>query len=429
MKKIFKYKKGLFLFAFFTLLISCNESNDPDLIFEDVPSIRLEKKEKEIRDFLKASEHGWKMLYFTDNSALGGFTFLFNFINDEEVIMDSDFGNPDPSTASLYDVSVGSTLKLTFTTKNVIHELSDGANFPSSEFAGQGYRGSFEFLFSSIEGENIIFRSNRDPSNFITFKRASETDWATLDNHDTVISKMNNDPSKSYFRALKINEKLYNFSYNDNSRFANNSDGESEVNFGIGFTETGIIISPAIDIDGILVDTFEYDESTDKFIAKINGIEVASIFYSDLPSTPFLDYEILPGFLDVNYFFELPPILDSPGFTALVDQYQEENSFLELSRIVILDLDKDTGAIVFVTGFGNAFYNFNKKIENDKLILEFTTTNAPAFTPFLQPLLDIFFSTDGFYVENTGTLRDFSNGTFRFILAEDTSIRFSFFVR
>ena len=305
---------------------------------------------------------------------------------------------------------------------------SESFSFDDGRMKNISYDSTKGFGLRAIAGEARGFAHSGEISES-SLKRASETDWATLDNHDTVISKMNNDPSKSYFRALKINEKLYNFSYNDNSRFANNSDGESEVNFGIGFTETGIIISPAIDIDGILVDTFEYDESTDKFIAKINGIEVASIFYSDLPSTPFLDYEILPGFLDVNYFFELPPILDSPGFTALVDQYQEENSFLELSRIVILDLDKDTGAIVFVTGFGNAFYNFNKKIENDKLILEFTTTNAPAFTPFLQPLLDIFFSTDGFYVENTGTLRDFSNGTFRFILAEDTSIRFSFFVR
>ncbi|QTD38618.1 DUF4302 domain-containing protein [Polaribacter batillariae] len=216
----------LLVALFLLILSSCQDNSDPDLLFEDTPTVRIEKAIKELEESLQSSENGWKMTYFTDNTQLGGYTFLFDFISNSEVKMDSDFGTPDASKVSLYDITLGSTVKLTFTTKNVIHELSDGANSPDSDLVGQGYRGSFEFLYFKKEGEDILFKSNRDRDNIIRFTKATADDWTNLTTQNKAMLNDNipNKPLKSVFRNLTIENNgqitVYDFSFNKNRRFA-----------------------------------------------------------------------------------------------------------------------------------------------------------------------------------------------------------------
>ncbi len=259
--KLFKLYKWHTAIALFIVLLYGCQNNDPEPLFDDSPSVRVDKKIKEIKSFLQSSEKGWKVTYFTDNTQLGGYTFLFDFISDNEVTMDSDFGKADPSRVSLYNLSLGSTIKLSFTTKNVLHELSDGANYPDPDLRGQGYRGDFEFLFSSFDGDDIIFRVNRDTSIYLRFKRASAQDWVDLKMNKSIMELINGETL-----AYKIGDKTEFSSYNEGRRFAKNNDN-LDLSFGVGFTPTGIIVSPAINANGTMYSEFTLSADRKKFVS------------------------------------------------------------------------------------------------------------------------------------------------------------------
>lgn len=250
--KLFQiYKWQIITVLFFVLSYGCQDNNDAEPLFDEVRSVRIDNAKAELKAALQSSPNGWKITYFTDDSQLGGFTFLFNFINEGEVTMDSDFGNPDTSVTSLYDVVFGSTLKLSFTTKNVLHELSDGANFPNDSFVGQGYRGDFEFLWDSYDGDDIIFRVNRDTSNFIRFSKATADDVNDISKNMDIWESF---PSTTF--GYKIGDEAATFSYDFNTRYASNIDNNETDGFGVGFTPVGITISPAIDLNGTLHSNF-----------------------------------------------------------------------------------------------------------------------------------------------------------------------------
>lgn len=267
MKSIIKYDHlSIYILCFLLVFTSCQNNNDPEPLFSDTPAVRVKKEIEKLRTTLKSSKNGWKVTYFTDDEQLGGYSFLFNFIGDEEVVMDSDFGNPDPSRKSLYDITLGSTIKLTFTTKNVIHELSDGANYPDQELRGKGYKGDFEFLLSSYDGDDIVFRVNRNTSNYLRFKRASAEDWNNLDKATEVQNKINN---LSSFWNFNVNGEEYYVTYNKTRRYATSFIGG--VSFGVGFTTTGIKVSPGIESNGVTHTDFTFDLANEELVSVIDN--------------------------------------------------------------------------------------------------------------------------------------------------------------
>ncbi|MGY0406924.1 MAG: DUF4302 domain-containing protein [Polaribacter sp.] len=285
MKYLKKLNWQILSLLIFVSIYSCQNNDNPDLLFSDVPSVRFNKEVKKVQDFLIAADNGWKITYFTDNTMLGGYTLLFDFINETEVKMDSDFGNPDPSKISLYGFSLGSTLKLSFTTKNVIHELSDGDNYPDGEFEGKGYKGDFEFLFSSFDGEDIIFRSNRDPSNYIRFKKATAEDRSNFSKNDDIRKEI-------YGQFIyKINGVTNTFNYNEARRFAINVNSDvNDTNFGVGFTPKGIIVSPAITAEnGKVYGKFTLNAKKDKLVSEDGEF---SIFIFKSSFNPNQDWKI-----------------------------------------------------------------------------------------------------------------------------------------
>ncbi|CAL2081445.1 DUF4302 domain-containing protein [Tenacibaculum sp. 190524A02b] len=274
--KLFKSHIYLALFTVFSLFItSCQDNNDPELLFEDTPTARTKQAIQKLRTALKSSENGWKVTYFTDDELLGGYTFLFNFISDEEVKMHSDFGNPDPNKLSLYDITLGSTIKLSFTTKNVLHELADGDNYPDNDLVGRGYKGDFEFLLSSYDGDDIIFRVNRDASNYLRFKKATAADWTDIEKHKTIRESF-----PTNHMAYKIGDKVSNFSFNPLRWFASNTDNNGTAGFGVGFTSTGVVISPAIDVNGTKYSEFTLSDDKTQLVSLDGNF---TIFFLKLP--------------------------------------------------------------------------------------------------------------------------------------------------
>ena len=160
-KNIFKYLMLIFLAV---QLNSC-VSTDAEQKFDESPTERLNKQKKELNDLLLSSENGWKAVYYTDDSQLGGFTHLFKFLPDGKVDMASDFDADTDIHNSQYEIQLGSTVSVVFTTKNKIHLLSDANNSPLA--AGKGFLGDFQFLYYGQENGDLVFRTNRTVKKFV----------------------------------------------------------------------------------------------------------------------------------------------------------------------------------------------------------------------------------------------------------------------
>ncbi|OXA78966.1 protein of unknown function [Flavobacterium aquidurense] len=278
---------------------SCS-SNEAEQKFEQTPTERLNTQKKELNDVLLSSEFGWKAVYFTDNTVLGGYTHLFKFANDGTVQMASDFDSDTKTYKSEYAIQLGSTVSLVFTTKNRIHLLSDSNDYPIDLLRGKGYLGDFQFLYYGQENGEIIFKTNRSVQE-LRFVKASAADWANLPKNIVMEQNVIGADTRPLFRLLETNDGTtkhqFDFSFSDVTRFAEANSVETgyavSYDMGIGYTPTGIIASPAVEVGGQKLSVFVYDDATGSFTATgTNGVS-AVIKYSTKPLVLTDDYKLL----------------------------------------------------------------------------------------------------------------------------------------
>ncbi|OAD43113.1 DUF4302 domain-containing protein [Polaribacter atrinae] len=432
------------------VLSSCDENNDPELLFEDTPTVRIEKSIAELKTALQGSENGWKTTYFTDDSELGGFTFLFDFISDSEVIMDSDFGTPDVSATSLYDITLGSTVKLTFTTKNVIHQLSDSNNFPDDDLRGQGYKGSFEFLYFKTEGDDILFKSNRDRDIIIRFSKASKEDWTSLTSLNKTMLETNipKNPLKSVFRNITLESggktTLYGFSFNEARRFATvtaiSKDAvKTDLSFGIAPKPTGFVVSPAIEIENVVLEEFIYNLDDDEFVAEVDGVKITLSYADELSFLlPFYDFgNESRGNNNMRlYRTNLPNSdLSSENFINFYKEWEAHftatQSGRTVTRVYLYNLETVDNSFVQVRylSSGRSFslnfkftYTVTENATGNKIykLTETVPVNTTRRAGIL-PLLDFLFRDSGFYVQK---MVDFNanQNTLGIIPVDDTTM-------
>ncbi|WP_163401183.1 DUF4302 domain-containing protein [Flavobacterium fluviatile] len=297
LKNIFKY----LMLGFVALSLgSCSNNTDAEQLFDQTPTERLNAQKKELNDLLFTSEYGWKAVYFTDDTQLGGYTHLFKFLPGNKVEMASDFDSDTKTYTSDYDVVLGSTVSLLFDTYNRIHLLSDSNSYPTTALRGKGYLGDFQFLYYGQENGDIIFKSNRLVRE-VRFVKATAEDWADLSKNLITQQNLIGSSARPLFRSLDVNDgskvMKYDFSFNVATRYvlAPSIDaGSSEVlSFGVGYTPTGIVISPAIEVAGQKLTTFLYNDTDGSFTATGTGGVTASIKYSNSPFVLTDDYKLL----------------------------------------------------------------------------------------------------------------------------------------
>jgi hypothetical protein len=338
LKNIINY----FLVALLAIqLVACDNKENLDSPFNGTPTERLNAKEKELNDLLASSEFGWKAVYFTDNTQLGGFTHLFKF-KDGKVDMASDFDNDTSIFSSEYDIVLGSTVSLVFTTKNRIHLLSDSNNFPTAALRGKGYKGDFQFLYYGQDNGEIIFKTNRSFEE-LRFVKATAQDWADLPKNIAMIPNMVGASTRPLFRLLETNDgtkvSQFDFTFTSNSRFATSNSIESGSsltnNIGIAYSPTGIVVSPAVKVGNQELTTFTYDPATGNFNATGTGGVTASIKYSAKPLVLTDDYKMfLPGSPYIYFgYFVGDYIEDAPtNSTLFVSLLNQANTGLPVGK-------------------------------------------------------------------------------------------------
>ena len=329
-KNIFRF----LIIAFLATQLGSCDSNEAEQKFDKTPAERINAKKKELNDVLLSSEYGWKAVYFTDNTQLGGFTHLFKFSADGKVAMASDFDSDTNIYNSDYSIEIGSTVSLLFSTKNRIHLLSDSNNYPTEALKGKGYKGDFQFLYYGQENGEIIFKTKRSFQE-LRFVKATAEDWTDLELHTEMAQNVKGSDERPLFRLLEINDgteihKL-DFNYGSNTRFATANSVEQgysiSYNMGIAFTKTGIIVSPALVVNNQELTEFIYDDSTRDFTATgTNGVS-AVIKYSTKPLILTDDYQLLlPGGGNNVYAYErglTESEANSPLFLSLLEDIEK----------------------------------------------------------------------------------------------------------
>ncbi|WP_158728105.1 MULTISPECIES: DUF4302 domain-containing protein [unclassified Flavobacterium] len=296
LKNILKY---LFIAALAMQLASCDNKEDVDPIFNQTPTERLNVQKKELNDLLESSEFGWKAVYFTDTTQLGGFTHLFKF-KSGSVEMASDFDNDTAIYKSEYGIELGSTVSLVFTTKNRIHLLSDSNNFPVASLRGKGYKGDFQFLYYGQDNGQIIFKTNRSFQE-LRFVKATAQDWADLPKNIAMIPNVVGASTRPLFRLLETNDgsktSQFDFNFTGATRYAtaNSIETGSNItsNIGIAYTATGIIVSPPVKVGNQNLTDFTYDSVSGAFTAAGTNNVTATIKYSNKPLVLTDDYKKL----------------------------------------------------------------------------------------------------------------------------------------
>ncbi|MBF7093062.1 DUF4302 domain-containing protein [Flavobacterium sp. ALJ2] len=432
-----KYLYKLLIVAFVAIQLVACSNGDTEEKFNETPTARTNAESKKLDDLLLSSEYGWKAVYFTDNTQLGGYTHLFKFSPGGKVTMASDFDSDTKKHDSQYEIQLGSTVSLVFTTANRIHLLSDSNSYPTKDLKGQGYLGDFQFLFYGEDKGDIVFRTNRKFEE-LRFIKATAADWANLSKNILMKGNVIGADTRSLFRFLETNDgtavNQFDFNFNDITRFATADPiaaGLSKsFNVGIGYSPTGIIVSPAIEIKGQALSEFVYNDADGSFTANgTNGVS-ATIKYSNKPLVLTEDYKIL---------LNGQPSSDFGYYEVDVTKVAPTNSILFKNEIKKINASLPAGAIIIAVELyfnhskgnfikylfsdgGSIFHYVNVKEDpiNKTLILTHKSWNGNVANPtpaFLADFDNYFLDAKGIYVNKESFRLYYTNTVYTFTSA------------
>jgi hypothetical protein len=432
-KNIYKY---LFAVLLALQLSSCNNNTDAEQFFKQTPTERLNAQKSELGKALLDSQYGWKAVYFTDNTVLGGYTHLFKFATDGTVEMASDFDDDTAVYKSEYEIQLGSTVSLTFTTKNRIHLLSESDNYPIAALRSKGYLGDFQFLYYGQENGEIIFRTNRAGKE-LRFVKATAADWTDLPKNLVMEKNVVGAISRPLFRLLETNDGTtkhqFDFSFSDVTRFATANSIEAgyavSYNMGIGYSPTGIIVSPAVEVKDQKLSVFVYNDADGSFTATgTNGVS-AVIRYSTKPLIVTEDYKVMLTAPQTGYAYIHANLATAPSnsalFTSLINEIHASlPATQKVNRIQFTFNDAFGESYItysFTGGKTLIYHNFTVKEDavNKRLILVSGTwqanTGATIAEPALLKKVDLeLMNPSGLYVKKESFKIGFSNTIYTF---------------
>lgn len=407
--------KFTLLFSVLLIVASCSNDDDTSSVFGENPTERQLQQQEELSELLQSSPEGWKMTYFTDDprytdtdQQLGGWTFVMKFTDDEHVTMVSDFTAETLSPKeSLYDIIPGSTTKLSFSTATWISLLSDSANYPTAALTAYGYKGDNEFLYYGQEGDDLIFRSDRDQIE-IRFTKATAEDFTNLDQARETGNLLANSGNFQVEISEDGNITTYdNFSFNPSTRFVTNTEVDS-LSFGVAYKPNGLKVVKPIQVGSEEATDFTYDATNNWFISELSNGNYVKILLGD----PILVSDIVS-----DYYFAVlgvsggPIETDSEGFVEIFNTVYEDvqnEKSLDLYgffvapqfgfvQYVFFDENDDP---VYVN---HAVSNYSVDDGAGTLTLEDGGYQDSSYEDLLQPFDDLLFDADGLKVISTGS--------------------------
>ncbi len=427
------YRKYFAISLLILCFFSCN-NDDNQVLFEDSPAERIAQGNSEVLSLLTSEAQGYRGVYFTKNDEFGGFTFYLKFNTNGTVDMTSDFDLETAIESSSFEVRLGTTTELVFTTRNHIQKVSD----PSTDgLIGTGFKGTSVFQYYGNENGNLVFRDVRNknssflelsPTGFASFEAESIMEAeASLAQRQNILPTIDS----SVFQLLTVQNSTgtsnFDFNYDALRLYANPqitlSDGNVvEYNFGLNFNETGFVVSPAFEYEGEVYEEFLYDENSSSYVSSVNGT-TATVYLSNTPS--FFKDDVngigkVGRQIFISFIEDGVNPLTSPGFNNLIETMEfnvtqtdgrSDWVYSGLAYFAVPDPSGDVRVDVFFSNPSNpnlerAIYLLKPVTEDNKLFLTFEgVTNQLGFELFqqLSPFVQFWASVEGMYYTDEGT--------------------------
>ncbi|MBB1150621.1 DUF4302 domain-containing protein [Myroides sp. NP-2] len=332
--------------------VSCN--NDDSGVFSKNPMERESEQQKELKDLLVNAEQGWKFNYFPEESGLGGFTFLMKFNAEGKVTMVSDFSEEGyTENTTDYELQLRGTTSLVFVDETWIHKLSDPIN--SALRTAKGFEGEFQYRYYGFDDNSIFFRGTRVFDKEFSFVRATKEDWANFEERKTAMELIS-DEDVPLFRSIEVEKNgqiaKYDATYSGILRYLEFSQGASQElmpgknGIGVGFSNDGLLVEPAIIVDGEKYQDFQWNESTKEFISS-NGsgtsVKIKNVAYPDVWSDVYKSYMFTNRTVETTFFKE--DLLNTPSISQkarniLTDANIQEIHFTFRNGTVKIEYDR-----------------------------------------------------------------------------------------
>lgn len=435
-------------------LSSCNKDDDQS-VFADSPADRIANRNSELNNLLLSQSQGYKAVYFTKNDEFGGFTYYMNFKANGTVTMTSDFNAETDLRTSDYEVRLGTTTELVFTTRNHIQKPSE-----TSGLNTDGFRGTSVFQYFSNDNGVITFKDVRNdstsslvltPTGFSNFESESvPAAKASLAQRQNILPA----PTASVFQILRIENSNgvsnFNLNYDRRDLYAmpriTFDDGTvEEFEFGMAFTSDGLILSPALEYEGQSYTDFIYDEATSSYVSSVDGT-TATILFGDEPAYLGRDTEELPQRGPTGFAYNPGGFgdnsLTSDGFDLMIAAVNANLAssyglrFTQFQLTLDFESDDCETTLYIAVNDGNggsygAFYCFEKAVIKDrKLFLRYlgpSGGNAGLFENELLPIIGFFNSSQGMIYTKEGgfksNIANYSNSSSTFTSGDEPSLR------
>jgi hypothetical protein len=457
---IYRATSGILTACVLMLAVAC-EDDKVDQVFDKTSAERSAESIRDVREQLKASEHGWTMSYKPSKEETGYYQFVMRFLPDSVVQMASDFSQEDLTLkSSTYAVVQGSTTKLSFSTNSALHRLSDSNFSPIPGATGSGLKGDFEFLYyGTTDAGDMIFRTNRTQDTVI-FKKATATSLADLTAAYDNIGRIT--AGRSVYRALEetkgseVTRSAFDFPYDARvisirSVIETEEDGEVVKSFdegytvGYGFTPNGIFVDSIRLSNGRVVKhpEFTYNEDEQRFVTTLSDGTTLAIGDVNGPIVPVDGQKYI---LDPTLTYNLQFIFGDPDVGILTTPAFEDiylsaaplgltASFTLWPKLLFNGTPIDYFAFPGTGSVANSTIRqliiFEDK--GDRLVLHdngFRDANSvvkPENQAYYDLLADVLLDPEGFYVENLGRYTRYTNLVFTFTSVKDPSIRFALY--
>ena len=426
MKHIYKLLASLSILTLLLVITSCSD-NEIEPLFDQTINERTEALKSEYSNILLTPENGW-IGYYSPNNGFGFYTILLDFDSDGNVAINSDYDSGSTDNNITYRIDKTLKVELVFESTSVfskIFALNDNNN-----------QGEFVFNILSATQNEIVLESKLDFGDDITIFTLRRARPEELDINPIYTSSENisDDEREALFSNILFNDNIIGqFSFNPVTRFSTvtytDTDGEIIiVNSQIIITPTGFVFVNPLDINGVVLNSFEFNETENEYQ---NPADALRIIYNNIP------YNF--GVSDEAAVFNLDELFKhSAGFNTFYEDFSANiaNTVglegLQITNIIMWELN--TGGIPYIdvrTNYGNVYYDINFDFDEATSIVKFSLTGdtnaSDFFTAIIQPLLDIMIgSSEGYYVVGSGTGLTFLNTTFTLINLDDLYYKIDF---
>lgn len=269
-------KKYIFILVINVLFFACNNDSDEDIFGKD-PNVRVAEKIVEYNNILTSKEDGWKLVYFP-NQNMGGYTHLIKFAEGNKVVMANETSEGKKDT-SLYNLHSSESILLAFELNTLITEYSE-----PNESRPNGIGGDFEFYVESVSDNEVILKGRKMGAKAVLVPATKDewdtffTDCSTMEKHLDEIKPDNLEIDQWFINKIKNNKSLnIDIAFDKANRnieigyLKDNTPVREVIN--ISFFKGGFKLAKEININGIAIQNFIFDE-TEKLFKLENNDDV-----------------------------------------------------------------------------------------------------------------------------------------------------------